>query len=466
MRWQKLFIRRDCDVPTFSGVILTAYAEIWNMTRQKKEYLFGHFKDKHFHYYYQGIDKWEIGRNLYKKRFAKPNQIIKAYKAGNEFLKQTSAKTGYWKKHLDSKENMAAALNDFQHDFDFVNIHYSISAWWALEAWQNDFMEIVGKLVEKRQLQSQYEKVIGSILKPWKETAITEIGWKISKGASVKELLKQYQFLRSWTMIWYKPLTAAWIKSAANNPARKEKLYSERELLKLLRPNKKEKAYFTQASYISFFKDWRDDLRRHHAFEWNFLFAKIAKRFKADIHDLGYFTLDELAIAIQEGKLNTRLLKTRKGKEFIFTVASGKIKPLIIPGVPAKYRRAITEAESINKEAIVRGIVAQVGVVRGRVRVVRNHHDIKKVEPKEILIVNTTHPDYLQGMKKAAAFVTDEGGIVSHAAIVAREFKKPCIVGTKIATKIFKDGDIVEVDANNGIVRLVETKARRVRKIR
>jgi pyruvate,water dikinase len=59
-------------------------------------------------------------------------------------------------------------------------------------------------------------------------------------------------------------------------------------------------------------------------------------------------------------------------------------------------------------------------------------------------------------MQKAAAFVTDEGGITCHAAIVARELKKPCIIATKIATKVLKDGDLVEVDANNSIIRILK----------
>lgn len=61
-------------------------------------------------------------------------------------------------------------------------------------------------------------------------------------------------------------------------------------------------------------------------------------------------------------------------------------------------------------------------------------------------------------MQKAAAFVTNEGGIICHAAIVARELGKPCIVGTKIATKVLKDGDYVEVDANKGVVRILKRK--------
>ena len=59
-------------------------------------------------------------------------------------------------------------------------------------------------------------------------------------------------------------------------------------------------------------------------------------------------------------------------------------------------------------------------------------------------------------MHKAAAFVTDAGGILSHAAITAREMKKPCVIGTQIATKVFKDGDFIEVDANKGIVRKIK----------
>lgn len=70
-----------------------------------------------------------------------------------------------------------------------------------------------------------------------------------------------------------------------------------------------------------------------------------------------------------------------------------------------------------------------------------------------ILVAVTTHPDYVPAMRKAVAIITDEGGITSHAAIVSREFCIPCIVGTKMATKILNDGDLVEVDANNGVVK-------------
>mgnify|MGYP001594648448 CR=1 FL=1 len=62
------------------------------------------------------------------------------------------------------------------------------------------------------------------------------------------------------------------------------------------------------------------------------------------------------------------------------------------------------------------------------------------------MIINQVKPDFLPFLKKAQAIVADEGGITSHSAIVSRELKKPCIIGTKIATQVLKDGDLVEVE--------------------
>ena len=84
-----------------------------------------------------------------------------------------------------------------------------------------------------------------------------------------------------------------------------------------------------------------------------------------------------------------------------------------------------------------------------------NKIDLNKIKVGEILVANFTTPEYVPAMKKAAAIVTDDGGITSHAAIVARELKKPCVIGTKISTKVLRDGDLVEVDANKGIVKKI-----------
>ena len=96
------------------------------------------------------------------------------------------------------------------------------------------------------------------------------------------------------------------------------------------------------------------------------------------------------------------------------------------------------------------------GKVQGVARVIMDAHNPGEFNDGDILITGMTRPDYLNLMKKSAAFVTDEGGITCHAAIVARELKRPCVIGTKIATKVFKSGDLVEVDAETGIVRKIK----------
>jgi pyruvate,water dikinase len=79
-----------------------------------------------------------------------------------------------------------------------------------------------------------------------------------------------------------------------------------------------------------------------------------------------------------------------------------------------------------------------------------------KMNEGNVMVAHTTFPSLVPAMKKASAIITDDGGITCHAAIVARELKTPCVVGTKIATKILKDGDMVEVNADKGIVKVIK----------
>ena len=104
---------------------------------------------------------------------------------------------------------------------------------------------------------------------------------------------------------------------------------------------------------------------------------------------------------------------------------------------------------------LVKGQVGFPGIVKGPVKVLRTTNQVKEVQDNDIIVSPMTIPEFLPAMKKAAAFVTDEGSSLCHAAIVARELKKPCVIGTKIATQVLKDGDLVEVDAEKGVVRKI-----------
>ena len=109
-------------------------------------------------------------------------------------------------------------------------------------------------------------------------------------------------------------------------------------------------------------------------------------------------------------------------------------------------------AKNEDVKTKVRGTVASRGNASGFVAIVKGVKDLKKVKMGYILVAVTTHPDYVPAMRRAAAIVTDEGGVTSHAAIVSREFGIRCIVGTKSGTRVFKDGDRVIVDAEKGTV--------------
>ncbi|MCA9351835.1 hypothetical protein KC866_00375 [Patescibacteria group bacterium] len=104
----------------------------------------------------------------------------------------------------------------------------------------------------------------------------------------------------------------------------------------------------------------------------------------------------------------------------------------------------------------VSGNCASGGVAKGRVRIISDPEDDSYFSDGDILVCDMTSPQYVPFMVKAGGIVTDRGGITSHAAIVARELKKPCIVGTDTATEVLKNGDFVEVDADNKVVKVLE----------
>src|SRR3989344_2411314 len=101
----------------------------------------------------------------------------------------------------------------------------------------------------------------------------------------------------------------------------------------------------------------------------------------------------------------------------------------------------------------IRGISASKGKALGKVALISDMNTVNKISESCILVTKMTSPMITTLLPKISAIVTDQGGMLSHAAILARELGIPCIVGTQIATEFFKNGDLVEVDADNGVVR-------------
>jgi len=109
----------------------------------------------------------------------------------------------------------------------------------------------------------------------------------------------------------------------------------------------------------------------------------------------------------------------------------------------------------VNVKVKLKGIAAGPGMIEGTVKVVRGVEDMDKFNDGDILVAKVTEPTMVIMMNKAGAFVTDTGGLTSHAAIVSRELGVPCVVATETATRELKDGDMVRVDGDKGLVELL-----------
>ena len=174
--------------------------------------------------------------------------------------------------------------------------------------------------------------------------------------------------------------------------------------------------------------------------------------------DLRYLIFPEMEAYLKEGKPLPTAKELRARRDLLYIRHSFPSKLTWSTGKEAErhiiakgfFGQQVGQLEMIKE---LKGQVAFPGKAWGKVRIIRSRQDLSTFKTGEILIAPMTDPSYLSIMKRAAAFVTNEGGVLCHAAIVARELKKPCVIGTKHATHIFKDGDRVEVDAEKGIVR-------------
>lgn len=179
---------------------------------------------------------------------------------------------------------------------------------------------------------------------------------------------------------------------------------------------------------------------------------------KEDVYNL---TMEEF-IALFEGKVDmTKEFNQRRGGNILTIITPEKgLEVYFAQDAKNKYESEIAEINSDVTEfsghtANGRGkISGEVFVFRWGMEDINQR--IYEFPEGKILVAGQTVPQFMPALRKAKAIITDEGGMLCHAAIVSRELGIPCIVGTKIATQVLKDGDLVEVDADHGIVRKIQ----------
>ena len=181
------------------------------------------------------------------------------------------------------------------------------------------------------------------------------------------------------------------------------------------------------------------------------------KRNSIDGKLLDYASPAEVKDLILNHKIDIKELKSRK-KAIFFHSKSIKEEEFYSGDKALQMIEEELKVEHENIESFS-GIAASSGIVAGKAKICTGVKDARaKMEEGDILITGMTTPDFVPFMCKAAAIVTNEGGATSHAAVISREFGIPCIVGTRIATKFVKDDELIEVDANNNIVRIIKNE--------
>lgn len=290
--------------------------------------------------------------------------------------------------------------------------------------------------------------------------------WKIKNAPATEKKKRVEQFIREF--YWYHS------SYAGNTPWTEKMVLEEAEQLSENRQTnfeqvkEQKKALFEKYRFSDHEKNliawtdyataWQDD-RKKKILRAIYCLAKVLKKtsekFGIPEETLALFTGEELSFSALEEKtgLEKEAEKRKNGcasidneqGRFCFAVKD-------FAAARTKLHKAHHEPDTLG------GTAASLGTATGPVKVCTTLESISKVQEGDILVASMTRPEYVSAMKKAAAVITDEGGITCHAAIVSRELGIPCIIGTKNATRVLKDGWIVQVKANHGQVIILEKK--------
>ncbi len=228
----------------------------------------------------------------------------------------------------------------------------------------------------------------------------------------------------------------------------------QKEIIKKLSLNGREKKIFKLAGEIVWIKPYRKEMMSLNVYAYEKIFKELGKRYGLSVNQIRMCFPDEICDKFLSSRKSANILNQRIKKCFWFY---GRKKQQFATGRRVDFLISKLSFEKIKilRSDEVFGTCAYQGKAKGKVKIIITPSDMAKMRKSDILVSRSTNPNIISAMKQAAAIITDTGGLTCHAAIVSRELKIPCIVGTKIATKVFKDGDKVKVDASKGIIKKI-----------
>lgn len=415
-------------------------------------------------FYIDEISWTELIEGLNNK-YTKEIKNLEAYEKqfaydGKNYLATTKKISRLNLKNLTNKELLAIFLAHQDK-----RERYSVFAWtgFILNHYVADrATNILEPYIKKYGKENQRQEIIDALFRPEKRAAIHQLQYEVEKQngkltkSKINNLYQRFKWLSCLDIhnkAWTKQEFKKHIKSFIKKPVKKQIAF--KMVVNELKPTDKDLKYLLMAKRFVYIMDARDDYRRESVFYAGNLYKELARRMGITSQDVSFVQEQEI-LNFLSGKSNIskKLISQRQNGFVIYFDINKKLVCLQGDNV----KKALKLFNLLPQEEKVQDIIGSVasrGKASGKVVIVRGVKDLEKVEKGNILVAVTTHPDYVPAMRKSMAIITNEGGVTSHAAIVSREFGIPCIVGTKIATQVLKDGDLVEVDANKGVVKIL-----------
>ncbi|MFH1780321.1 MAG: PEP-utilizing enzyme, partial [Candidatus Micrarchaeota archaeon] len=465
------------DIPNidffFCNIWLRAFVNnMKNSCGMNYSKILGVFHGFDMSFYYDKKNCLDFTLNLVKKMNADPvfgekiNENIKFY---SDKLQESAEKIP---KNLSvlSNEELGGIIEEH------ARVHTKLYEWgWlsnATDMFYPEFTELLKKYLRTKINSEEELNVVFIALTHADEKSLDliqheellKIAVEMQDGKSVSILLEKYY-------VDYAPVSALWVGEpvslnyfvnevkSVRDPVREIALLNKDLVERRLEKEKLVEKLGIDGKYLRLFnvfgefmitKQYRRYAQLRSLFLLRPVFREIAKRFNITEKQSRFLLTPEYKQLLVEGSFDVKQLAER---EAFCVLVSSEGEDFVLTGEEARNKASETKQVIDFEQKELKGQCACVGFAKGRVKIILSPVDLPKMQKGDILVAIATNPDIVPAMKKAAAIVTEQGGVTCHAAIVSRELKIPCVIGTKIATKWLKDGDLVEVDASKGLVR-------------
>jgi phosphohistidine swiveling domain-containing protein/ssRNA-specific RNase YbeY (16S rRNA maturation enzyme) len=316
--------------------------------------------------------------------------------------------------------------------------------------------------------------------KGWKEIFLQKSSLELKKtlersaeGKNILKKIEEYQQKMFWMNNAYAGAKILGVEHFIEEvkhilekyPDPKKEILQEEEHFKTIEEQKKE--FFEEHALNSELKnlieindaigiihDVRKEVITHSNHFIDCFAARFGRELNIPLEEIRYLSHYEIEETILKAISRKELLERKK--KSVFITEQGETQYILSGKEAEEMIIALNAGHTHEEQEILKGHCASQGHAIGIVKVCRGMEEIAKFQESQILVACMTQPEFVPAMKKAAAIVTDEGGLTCHAAIISRELKKPCIISTKKATRVLKDGMLVEVFATEGYLKILK----------